>query len=294
MSSTTNLPIRSGRDSQLSQERKSGIENALQKYRSRVLELNLHALEIAIQDIEQQDLSPEERLSEVFDGYGIRLDPEDPTITAPRDFLSEDRRENLIRTNRLDGTTHGDVDLAGRNAWIENTERKIAAAERVADEVRPEGLPADLKYLMTLVRGLCGPGLPQYRFYGELNQLKFLSSLDDADEDDEDERKTDSGWVALPNTSEEVRSGQAKDGIFEDWGEGDTTWRVAVAVCVGDGGFAVYCKDNDGDDEKNCWRYGLSDPKDVFMSELYDTIEEFLEFYAEFNKQSEEDDNILV
>lgn len=291
MSSTIELPLRPSGEPQLSQERKSSIEHALQKYREKVLELNIHALEIAIQDIEQQQLSPEDRLKEVYDGYGIRLDPPDPTITSPREFLSEDRRENLIRTNRLDGTTHGEVDLASRNEWTENTERKIASAERIDDDIRPKGLPVDLKYLMTLVRGLCGPGLPRYRFYGELHQLKFLSSLDDADEDDEDERKTDSGVVALPNTAEEVLSGEANGGVLEDWG--DTNFRVTLAVCVGDGGFAVYCKDRDDDDE-NRWRYGLQDPGDASESHLYETVEEFLEFYAEFNKQSEEDDNILV
>lgn len=294
MSHPLHLPLRPRRESQLSHERKGSIERALQKYRERVLELNMHALEIAIQCLEQQqqqlsleELSTEERLEELEECEGIWLDPPDPTITSIRDFLSEDRRENLIRTCRLDGTTHGEVDLVARNEWIENTERKISTIESIDDEIRPNGLPADLKYLITLVRGLCGPGLPRYRFYGELYQLKFLSDLDDMV--GEDERKTDSGVVVAPNTAEEDLRGKIPD-ILEDWGP--TNCQVGLVVCIGDGGFAVYCKDRDASDGYS-WRYGLKDPKDVFESDLFETIEEFLEFYAEFNKQSEEDDNII-
>lgn len=52
------LPIRPGHG--LSQERKTSIENALRKYRERVLEINMATLETDISDLETRELDPME------------------------------------------------------------------------------------------------------------------------------------------------------------------------------------------------------------------------------------------
>lgn len=284
MSATVDLPIRVVDG--LSEERKSSIKNALQKYRKRVLEQNMRALEGLIEEIEsvppivwpgtkcREDEVPRKRIENLWDHHDIWLDPPDLTVTTVRDFLSEDRRESLIRTCRLDGITHGEVDIAARNAWIEDVERRMSKSERA--EVRPDGLPADLKYLMTLVRGLYGPGLPEWRFY---NQLKFLSDLDgDEDTDIGKNQGTEAGWIAVPNTQEEVDNGQLGD-LPREWGDCE----VAMAVGAGQCSFAVYCrKQENGERDSDGawgWKFGQQDPP--CESGLYDTIEEFLEWYAE-------------
>lgn len=224
---------------------------------------------------------PERRIERLQTGCGIQLDPPDPSITSVRDFLSEDRRENLVRNCRLDGILHGEVDIKAREAWIEKTEENIRTAERA--KVHPDGLPAELKYLMTLVRGICGNGLPHYRYGGELHQLKFLTDVDG--EEDEDEPPMDSGYVSVPWTFEEQRQGLGLSDFREEWDDHE----VALAVHIGNGGFTAYCqKLKDADDADTWrWKYGLWSPEADFA--VYDTVEEFLEFYADFNKEGEEE-----
>ena len=172
-SQTLDLPVRT-RDG-LSEERKSSIRHALQKYRARVLEQNMRELVEVIDEVElappmnwdgrvcSEEEAPEKRIDNLQDSLEFCFDPPDPTITTVRDFSSEDKRDRLIRDCRLDGVTHGEVDTALRNAWIEDVEKRMSTAGRA--QVRPDSLPADLKYLMTLVRGICGPGLPQWRMF---------------------------------------------------------------------------------------------------------------------------------
>lgn len=114
------LPLRVGDGMGLSTERNTSIENALQNYRNRVLEINIAALETAILDLETHEfnatIGPEElftrRMEQLKDIYGVRLEhPPDPSITSIRDFLSEDRRGNLVRSCWLDGIVHGEGSL---------------------------------------------------------------------------------------------------------------------------------------------------------------------------------------
>ncbi|KAI7472645.1 hypothetical protein KC357_g5660 [Hortaea werneckii] len=286
--------------SSLNQERKSSIEHALRKYRDRVLELNMNTLTSAIQHMgNKTDFGPADfpvpfsvpvslrrmSLQAFEEKHGVHL--EDSSITELRDLLSEDRRESLIQTNRLDGIRHGQVDLDARNAWIERTETTMADAKPV--KARPNGLPPALKYLMTLVRAICGVGLPKHRYYGELNQLKFLS---DVHVDEDEEGCNEAGWVALPmplDTPAEDTKNDPSLGLSEEWADCE----IALGVQIGYGGFAVYCRRLDGKELQSVsdsagtsgwdWRYGLTDLE--YESDLYDTIEEFLEFYAEHNRE---------
>lgn len=247
------LPIHPG-NSVLSHERKSSIQRALRNYRARVLELNMAALNSAIEALEQEtrpihfsfrsthvspDELPKQRIESLRERYGIYLNPPDPTIMMVRDLLSEDRRENLVRTCRLDGISHGEIDHAARKAWIEKTETKIMAVDRTHG--RPDGLPAELKYLMSLVHGLCGPGLPNDRFLGELHKPKFISDIEG--DEDEEEEQTDCGHVSVPISEEDMSSTTITE--KEKYSEIDAEWdgcEVGLAVVTGNGGFAVYCR----------------------------------------------------
>lgn len=286
------LPVRTADG--LSEERKSSIRNAVQRYRERVLQQNMSELERVIEDIESkpprgppyppyqgqplncsEDEAPQKRIEYLQSTYGIQLDPEDPTVRTVSDFLSEDRRENLIRTNRLDGVSPGEVN-ATRNAWIQDVEERMATAERA--RVRPNALPADLKYLMTLVRGLSRPGLPQER---ESRHCLWLSDLDE----DEDENNyvesggAPAGWIAVPATQEEADNGELGD-LPEEW----CSYIVAMAVGIGGYNFAAYCREEtDESDDGWRWRFGWNEIES--QSNLYDTIEEFLDYNAEVSEE---------
>lgn len=142
---------------------------------------------------------------------------------------------------------------------------------------------------MTLVRGICGNGLPEYRYFSgsELRQMKFLTDIDG--EEAEGEEPRDSGLVTVPRIDEEMIQGHLGD-IRGEW----DNHVVALAVGIGNGGFVAYCRKLDDTDDADRWRwkYGLWDPE--FETALYDTVEEFLEFYADFNKESEEDGHIAA
>ncbi|KAI5361215.1 hypothetical protein Slin15195_G123280 [Septoria linicola] len=219
-------------------------------------------LKTAISDLETQELKriefwpsmpsldpeelPKRRIERLEDGYGIRLEhPPDPSITCIGDFLSDGRREYLVRSCRLDGIVHGEVDLEARQAWIERTEEQIRTAERMV--VQLDGLPAELKYLMTLGRGICGNGLPQYRSFGELHQLKFLTDIDG--EEAEGEESSSSGCVTVSRTDEEISQGHLSD-ISQEWDD----HVVALAVLIGNGGFAAYCRKLEDSNDANRWR----------------------------------------
>lgn len=117
--------------------------------------------------------------------------------------------------------------------------------------------------------------------------MKFLTDIDG--EEAEGEEPRDSGFVTVPRTDEEMSQGHLGD-IQGEWND----HVVALAVGIGNGGFAAYCRKPEDTDDADRWRwkYGLWDPE--FETALYDTVEEFLEFYADFNKQGEEDGNIAA
>lgn len=289
------VPIRP-RDG-LSEERKSSIRNALQKYRERVLERNLGALGQVIDEIESkpprvpplppfsereiectEEEAPQKRIEYFRDGHYIWLDQEYPTTTTVSDFLSEGMRESLIRTNRLDGITHGEAPTAARNEWIHDVERRMSAAEGVPS--RPDGLPADLKYLMTLVRGVCGPGLPQQRLH---RYRQFLSDLDGDEASSTYRDGTEAGRITVPTFD--------IGDVYEEWDSQDGTYVVGMAVGIGSCSFAVYCRegevddsgaeDDDGEESIGKWHWKFGQQEMPTMSGLYDTIEDFLAWYAE-------------
>lgn len=295
VTTTFDLPIRL----ELSRERQSSIEQALRRYRNRVLEDNINVLNALVEAVGDDDpprqqcppygkrdgpleKRPKRQLDWLAEDHGICLMPEDPSVKTVADLLSEDRRQTLVQSCQLDGTRCGEVDLAARNALFDDVESKIATSGNV--RARPEGFPADLKYLLTLVRGICGPGLPDYRL---LQQLEFLSD----DDDEEDEGVGACGWVAVPATREEIGRGEIGEiiDVWEDSEKGD--YEVSLAVCLGRNGFAVYCRPMEISDSHGeihggwSWKYSLLDLKATNF-DLYDTVEDFLEFYADFNKQS--------
>lgn len=117
-----------------------------------------------------EDEVRDSKLQLLRDEYGIHL--EDEELASISDFLSEDHLEKLTATCSLDGVNHGEVDEAARESWfggLWSDINSIGSGER-----RPQGLPKDLRYLSTLVPGIYGPGLPNYR---GISQFSFLTDM---------------------------------------------------------------------------------------------------------------------
>ena len=91
-----------------------------------------------------------------------------------------------------------------------------------------------IKYLATLVRGLCGPGLPEYRAH---QQAVFLTDVDRMGDYHDCDR-----IVLRPSRQQLDR--HEYTALASAWEE----WDVAVGVRLGDaevawsGGYALYCR----------------------------------------------------
>lgn len=69
-------------------------------------------------------------------------------------------------------------------------------------------------------------------------------------------------------------------------------WEVAIAFQFGEasftgGSFALYSRNKETRNKQWKWRYGVYDGD--WCSDAYDGVEEFLDYYAYFREQTEED-----
>jgi hypothetical protein len=260
----------------MDEERKTIISNALDRYKQTVLERNLKILRFLVEAMEAQpdppkwpqDLAQQQRLDAFRKFYLMGSLPE-PATTA-HDLLSEHVRENLVSMCELDGVNHSPSNFQQRTEWFNKLQEIIAEKNLEAEEFPP----AELKYLCTLVDTIHGPGLPYHR---ERQQFDFVSSLD------QEVPETTASRVVVPIREGEEEEFSALMGIWEDW-------QIAVGVRIGDGprewggSYALYCR-NDSNDQWQ-WRYGVHD--EDWRSDLYDSVESFLDYYAHHNEQTEE------
>jgi hypothetical protein len=138
----------------------------------------------------------------------------------------------------------------------------LDAAAKVCDSA-PEHLPQDFKYLCTLADDTCGNGLPMWHL---TNGYDLLSVAENA----------------RPSA---IRAGVDQGAsIHGVWPE---PLEVLLTVQIGNGtnwggSFMLWCR---RPVEERCrWRYAAH--KGEWATDLYDTIEEYLEFYANWNIES--------
>ncbi|EGR52434.1 uncharacterized protein TRIREDRAFT_103048 [Trichoderma reesei QM6a] len=194
-------------------------------------------------------------------------------ILQPRDIFNDDVRNDIIQWAGLDGVSNGPINLRLREEYFASVRAEIA--EKNIDVV--EFPPADLECLCTLVDGITGPGLPYYCF---ANMIEFITPTGDSGVGGL------KGSVIFPAWND---AGDRVDALSEVW----ETWEIAVAFVTGGGPFdlcgscAIYCssKEDDGNKEWK-WRYGIFDGG--WGSDIYNSVEEFLGFYAHFEEQTEE------
>lgn len=296
-------------------ERQASIREALQTYRDRVKECNLSLLQAVIDRVatmqahsnrptSEQDTQERRVLAIAKKCFGAWDAAEFPS--APQDLLAIDHvRESLIIRYSLDGLHHDSIDAATRSAWFATLNNAIAVVSLEAGMPRPESLPASLKYLCTLVCGICGPGLPNWRF---LHQVDFIA------------RASQVAMEGEVKTAARVTKGMRNPEVFDfhsqithdlmmHWGDDIAInwedWEISLAVRIGDmetgnaGTYVVFCRrlkpaddlddyyDEDepivkdewkeGDDVWQ-WRYGTHDSD--WESRLFDSVEDFLLWYA--------------
>ncbi|CZT21377.1 uncharacterized protein RCC_07240 [Ramularia collo-cygni] len=283
----------------LDDQRRESIASASQNYRDVVLEQNLEALRYLVVAAEgeaeglRKDDLPDEEIRDAClrlfsEQYGL-ISP-DAGVATPASSLDDSVLPNTIKRCSLDGIDHGAVDVQKREAWFDAVHTAIASLHvqpddqdphnAVAEHFRPLCLPADFQYLATLVRGVCGPGLPHYR---ETSQFSFIVDPEEAINDLEFYGTRNR--VVVPARGRDVlaEAFHALDMVWEDW-------QIAVGVKPGDGPrgwdgpWILYCRRIGDEGSLWGWRYGIREEID-YESELFDTIEDFLGFYACYNEQ---------
>ena len=252
------------RSERLDEARRESIKAALESYKRTVLERNLTNLRVVVDGIESW---PDARRNDMRNLEQYVLDGSiEGLATTPRGMLEPAVRMELVKSCDLDGIYHLPEEFPqDRSAWYA-TIRGLIEARDVTAGAFP---PPDLEYLCTLVDGICGPGLTRYVFWHQYDMLDVAELCSDYDDD-----KVFIGKASLP-----------ADWVSED---GD----VELCVKIGrneehgwGGSYILWCRRSA--DESWQWRYAAH--ADEEASDIYDTLEEYLAFYAHFNEEDEAD-----
>ncbi|PMD36837.1 hypothetical protein L207DRAFT_515328 [Hyaloscypha variabilis F] len=274
-SGTFVLPLRTGKANDLDEERRTKIATALHQYRETVSQHNFFLLRVLVEAMEAEPLPSgvSARVAQTLHIAQLRdqhLGTLPESVKSPRDLLNDDVRAEIVSRARLDGVAHRPVDLKVREEYFAFIQTRIAEKKVEVAEFPP----ADLEYLCTLVSGITGPGLPNYR---QAQQFDFISSIEDRELDYRKEN------VIVPIRND---AGERNDALMFVWED----WEIAIAFKIGagargwGGSCALYCRNEDNKQWK--WRYGLYD--EGWGSDIYESVEEFLGFHAHFGEQTEE------
>jgi len=183
----------------------------------------------------------------------------------------------------LDGVTHSPINLKQREEYF------AAIRTRIPENVElAEFPPPDLAYLCTLVSGITGPGIS---YHHDAQQFAFISPIENEQQLEEMVEAVvvpirDDGSGRPPEPSD---FGVTYNQLTDIW----TDWEIAVSFKIGGGprwggSYALYCRREEEDhDEPLKWRYGVHD--EDWQSDVYDSVEEFLGFYAHFKEQTEQE-----
>jgi hypothetical protein len=268
------------------QERRTKIASALQQYRETVSQHNITLIRAFVRAVEAQSVpdnwsenkSQTMRMRECDRRLRINF----PGSVSLQQLLDDDDViAELVRSNYLDGVSPYPINPEQREELFAKIRTRVREIVDVA-----EFPPADLAYLCTLVSGITGPGIS---YHHDAQQFDFISPIEHAQMLEE----MVSVVVPIPE-DDSGRPPQPEDfgvtynqltGIWEEW-------EIAVASKIGGGprwggSYALYCRRQEASDEPFKWRYGVHD--EDWRSEVYDSVEEFLGFYAHFKEQTEQE-----
>ena len=259
----------------MNEERRTNIETALHQYRETVSQHNFFLLRKLVECMEEEPLPPQvsQRVADRLHVHEFvrHLQCQIPeSIKLPRDVLNDDVRAELTRRARLDGVVHCPVNLEERKEYFAAIQTRIAEKNVEVAEFPP----ADLEYLCTLVSGVTGPGIGNHH---AAQQFAFISTIRD------ETMKNILHSVAVPIRGD-------KEGEYTEWTDFWPDWEIAIRFRIGSGprgwggSCALYCR-NEGNKQWK-WRYGIHD--EDWCSDVYDSVEEFLGFYAHFRETTQE------
>lgn len=219
--------------------------------------------------------------------------------------------EELMQRWGLRGITKDNLDLDQRNGYFAAVRNEIAGLS-LAGECCPQSLPPDLVYLSCLVDAVHGPGLPEWR---RGQQIDMISSTQDffrrPDRAREYMAVSPSGADMDPDERwNSNREAQDLDFVWEGW-------MKSVGFMIGKndrfsnaGSCAVFCRrlrdvehwdygveydPEEATPEEQAWkendlqwqwRFGVYDGE--WHSDLFDTVEEYLAWYADCKEPAAE------
>jgi hypothetical protein len=257
----------------MDEERRTNIATALHQYRETVSQHNFNLLRIMMECMEEEPLPPQvsasvaEKLHVHELGRYLRCTiPE--SVKTPRDVLNDDVRAEL--TARLNGVLHRPVNWEQREECFAGIQTRIAEKNVEVAEFPP----ADLEYLCTLVSGVTGPGLGTHH---TVQQFAFVSAIGDYSLEEM------LASVTVPIREDEGGGYTAWTDVWADW-ESSIAFKIGGGERGWGGSYALYCR-NEGNEQWK-WRYGVHD--EDWCSDVYDSVKEFLGFYAHFRETTEE------
>ncbi|KAL7918370.1 hypothetical protein ACQKWADRAFT_304272 [Trichoderma austrokoningii] len=260
----------------MDEEGRSKIAAALRQYRETVLQHNLTLLRVLVDGLEQQPMPRMRAPSDIhflqliaFNRFGSFNFPE--SVKTLRDLLNDDVRAELITRNSLDGVCDTPIDSSKREEWFSKIKANIAGKNiDLGCEIE---VPADLVYLCTLVDGITGSGMP----YHTQTEIELLTPAEESDGLD---------YIVVPTWNDTEDREDILSGLWEDW-------EIALAFQIGKGPFAlcgscaIYCRHIEDNHKKEWkWRYAMFDGD--WQTDMFDSIEEFLAYYAHHDEQTEE------
>ncbi|KAL7897586.1 hypothetical protein HDV63DRAFT_367775 [Trichoderma sp. SZMC 28014] len=262
----------------MDEERRNKIAAALRQYRETVLEHNLGLLHFIVDGIERlrrsPSMEPRSRADithlQAFNYFGFGRFSFPESLQDLRDLFNDDVRAELVKRNSLDGVCDIPINSTKREEWFSKIKANMAAKNIDLDTP----IPLDLIEICGLVDGITGPGLPSYT---QSNQIEFLSPSMELKGLD---------YLIIPTWDD---TGEREDVLLGVWQD----WEIAVAFQIGKSEFAlagtcaIYCRHTEDDDNKEWkWRYGIFD--EDWHSDMYNSVEEFLVFYAHHKEQTVE------
>ncbi|KAK5692222.1 hypothetical protein LTR17_025463 [Elasticomyces elasticus] len=231
----------------LDKAHRESIKAALESYKHTVLERNLSNLRLVVDGIESR---PEARRDDMRNlEQRVLNDSINGLATSPRGLLEPAVRTELVKNCDLDGIYHLPEDFPqDRSAWYAKIRGFLEERDATAD-------------------GICGPGLPQHVFWQQYDMLGLAESSSAYDNNTVfvGEASLPADWY-LENGDIElcVKIGRNEE---HSWG----------------GSYLLWCRRSANDPWQ--WRYAAHADENV--SDIYDTLEEYLAFYAHFNEQYE-------
>jgi hypothetical protein len=285
----------------LDESRRASIRKALEKYQAECLKQNLRTLEIHMQtmrdegdqEIEDGNYTAEEvqrAIKKTFTNSIMRYE-DVKILIAPEESAV---KSEMIKTFEMDGVSHDPVDLEMRKKWWDSIWAAIVNfKDDIPAEQFPPGLPDDLQYLSTLVNAVLSPGLDDWR---ETQHRDFIPPVDE-----HDLSQVGYGMVSVPclgNWMDESRGFSDEDSNdYNNYFGGQWCkdgWDIAVGVSTscwpsefGGRSFMIYCRPQEEGGQWG-WRYGYDDAKFDGRSKIFDSVEEYLGWYARYREQTPE------